>query len=990
MACKTSFELHHNFPKLAEEAGFTFNTHRPRVHIQWNKIKLIDIESLVRNRNFNIVEQHLNDILDCVIDLEFDVRILDEGFLKIFRLAQLAVEYQQFCRHYLDRSVFVLKEEITNLLQELDATKKSLKEKEEEIRRMKRKVKHPTRNHLPYGNDNIAKMIINALSQNKTELYQTSPLIDTINYNKCDYCDKAFLNQLYLQSHISRRHGDIVEVPQKETETKMSGDTLITNEIIDLKTKLKEMEELIINSKTKTGENNTDIATCNEDNIIQNIPVKVVKDAEVWTNDDIISPTEQNIRTSEQESYAKEIHLLRAQILDLIKDSHADKHSENETLEQLNATIKSQGDEILALKQELQKENARDKEDRNKIETQLKYWCEKAESQDKDLKALLQKLNNVESQAREYRAKAETEREKSGKFENLLQQHLSRQPVKSNSPTHKSATISDEREYRQKNAELKKISTSAVEQIVLKKLQERAQELLNIDQISSETSTISDFNPQSHEKNSNYNKKGEIVSNISNKSGRNTNSDLNLNKQKRKNDKKPKNVSKSKGKLSDTRKDSFISPGSPIKVVRAKLTEEVNNRLASLGIDPLKNKLPKTTYQKQRTRLQEQREMKIKKYPVREKVLHSVIAQLDMKATNSYRNNIENNVVSPNKISRAFSLSSVLSNVKTKALSIVKSNEKLDSPKKSYKYIAKKATALIKSSPEITRLSKSNDEINRDKSNVISKMSSEDEESNESKIKTKPTSSKKLKKIVVSNGHNDSDSSDRDLMDSDKLIPTNKNILNIIKLPVRKPYESPIKIEKSDNIAQNQPEIIINNGRHDDSSDGIESLVEFPPRKALSEDNISSVKQTKGVLKNATSTSSLNKKKVIFDMDAIQMKSVSASPSQSTTEKSDNNETYELGITNLDTEEWDLSSIENLVLPEIAKEEPIPNTSRHQSSKFTELKETIENKLLGRNQTLSTAPIGGVDVLSVPLQRGTNRGGSNTSLGSSILDDTDT
>lgn len=38
MACKTSFELHHHFPKLAEESGFTFNTHRPRIHIDWNKI----------------------------------------------------------------------------------------------------------------------------------------------------------------------------------------------------------------------------------------------------------------------------------------------------------------------------------------------------------------------------------------------------------------------------------------------------------------------------------------------------------------------------------------------------------------------------------------------------------------------------------------------------------------------------------------------------------------------------------------------------------------------------------------------------------------------------------------------------------------------------------------------------------------------------------------------------------------------------------------
>lgn len=59
----------------------------------------------------------LYQILQCVLESEFDVRILDEGVVKMFRMAQLAIEYQQFCRHYLDRSVFVMREEITALAQ---------------------------------------------------------------------------------------------------------------------------------------------------------------------------------------------------------------------------------------------------------------------------------------------------------------------------------------------------------------------------------------------------------------------------------------------------------------------------------------------------------------------------------------------------------------------------------------------------------------------------------------------------------------------------------------------------------------------------------------------------------------------------------------------------------------------------------------------------------------------------------------------------------
>lgn len=46
--------------------------------------------------------------------------------------------------------------------------------------------------------------------------------------------------------------------------------------------------------------------------------------------------------------------------------------------------------------------------------------------------------------------------------------------------------------------------------------------------------------------------------------------------------------------------------------MRAKITEEVHQRLIQLGVDPLKKRLPKNTFQKQRTMLQKQQELKSK------------------------------------------------------------------------------------------------------------------------------------------------------------------------------------------------------------------------------------------------------------------------------------------------------------------------------------------------------------------------------------------
>lgn len=49
-----------------------------------------------------------------------------------------------------------------------------------------------------------------------------------------------------------------------------------------------------------------------------------------------------------------------------------------------------------------------------------------------------------------------------------------------------------------------------------------------------------------------------------------------------------------------------------MKILRARITEEVNNRLISAGVDPLKSTLPKFDYQKRKMQLQQQLELKTK------------------------------------------------------------------------------------------------------------------------------------------------------------------------------------------------------------------------------------------------------------------------------------------------------------------------------------------------------------------------------------------
>lgn len=250
------------------------------------------------------------------------------------------------------------------ILQELDMTKKEVREKDEEIRKMKKKTKHTYRTPLPYGNDNIATMILKTLA-NKGDIFPTTSNGDTLQYNKCSYCDKVFLNQLYLQSHLSRRHPNVVEIPQKDIPDNVQGkseqeNTRLNDEVMALKLKLKEMENMIAKANNLANTANIETKTDNV-NKDKDIVARNMKDAEVSTNnEDYLLDKIEEWKREEHEKYNKEINLLRSQILETInsiKEKETLKQPQNDPnvnlIEQLQATIKQQGAEIVILKNEL-------------------------------------------------------------------------------------------------------------------------------------------------------------------------------------------------------------------------------------------------------------------------------------------------------------------------------------------------------------------------------------------------------------------------------------------------------------------------------------------------------------------------------------------------------------------------------------------------------------------------------------------------------------
>ncbi|XP_011557530.3 cilium assembly protein DZIP1 [Plutella xylostella] len=1095
MATKTSHDLHHNFAKLAEETGFVFNAHRPRVHLDWNKIRSIDVESLVKDRKFFVIEQNLNDIVDCVLESEFDVRILEPGVVKLFRLAQLALEYQQFCRRYLDRSVAVLRDQLTSVMQDLEAAKKDIRERDEEIRKLKRKSKH---NFKPpqvfYGHDNIANMILKTLSHNG-EMYPATSLLDSSHqYNKCNFCDKVFLNQLYLKSHMNRRHPNMMEHPEKDTDVKdqyscnNNDHTKLNEEIMELRSKLQEMQTTITNL------NNTHPTTPDFNNITSNVDntnlvsedIKGNGDAENTTAPDntVLLEKIEEWKKEERDKYSKEMDLFRSQIFETINTMNQQKTEntidhEKVLIQQLNSTIQEQGHQIHLLKEEISSkilEAERDKMNKsNEFEAQILQWMQKVETQTKQYQQMVDTLNQVTKEAQEARAQAEAERGRAARLQAMLEERQKKPETQAqNHRVEKhddSKTTDDQHKSRSKS---NKRSSWMSESKSLEELHQKAQALLNMK--SSSSDDISDSNYSSSPKKVitkkpindvrqkeirvkyDHSADEEDISQEENirqadfKPAKPLKLDPKVKKQSkirvkydhsedeeaqeeniREADFKPAKPLKFDAKVKKQPKilkdkvDTIISKKngltvhhSPIRVIRAKLNEELNQRLALAGVDPLKGGVSNKEFNKLQKKLMQEQRLKIKNNPAYEKTRNSILAYLDTRAAAENEEH-KSKYLTPTKSPKTFSLSSVMTNVKKKALSLVKHSDVSRENRLSMSEVTKRAIAILKTPPDSAQTSPVNKRRSPEKviernpktshfdRKVLATKASANKPERSDKLNT--TMRQVVEVSISEESEDDSDTSESDhkYYDSTFLTKGSKSIDNLIKSPARRPatasgdYNEKLTTVKESSVdlsrTQSDPNILevkddkiySNKLLSPYKSDIATKAVESPLKNQSILDAPKSPKQAKGVLKNAPSTSSLNKKKVLFDMDAIQTKSISASPSQST-EKSDTNENekYELGLINLDDEEWDISSIDNEPLKKLHEETKINVISRATPSpKIAELKQTIESQLARRNETPSTMLVGGVDVLRGPRGKPASLGGSNTSLGSSVFDITD-
>ncbi|KYM81764.1 Zinc finger protein DZIP1L [Atta colombica] len=225
----------HDFPKLARESGFYFNMHGSRVRVDWNRIGAIDIDRVIRERDFSSIDQNINNVIDYCLESEYDVKILDSNFVKLFRLAQLSVEYLLYCKQYLDHSVIILKDELRQKIEQNISMKKEITTLEDTVKNLKER------------------------SKEKRKLIETS--IDEISNGevyKCPHCPKTFVRAIFVNAHIARKHSYISDmgVSSSPVHDHYRAETeKLHNEIKTLKERLNQTERVIRNESDKLLDN---------------------------------------------------------------------------------------------------------------------------------------------------------------------------------------------------------------------------------------------------------------------------------------------------------------------------------------------------------------------------------------------------------------------------------------------------------------------------------------------------------------------------------------------------------------------------------------------------------------------------------------------------------------------------------------------------------------------------------------------------------------
>ncbi|XP_029397551.1 zinc finger protein DZIP1 isoform X3 [Mus pahari] len=192
-------------PPSAASGPLPFFQFRPRLEsVDWRRLSAIDVDKVAGAVDVLTLQENIMNITFCKLEDEKCPHCqsgVDPVLLKLIRLAQLTIEYLMHSQEFLTSQLNLVEERLRLSLIDYEQSKQLLTKQAGEIKLLKEECK-----------------------RRKKMLSTQQLMIEAkASYYQCHFCDKAFMNQAFLQSHIQRRH---TEDSHLEYNTKAQTDRL--------------------------------------------------------------------------------------------------------------------------------------------------------------------------------------------------------------------------------------------------------------------------------------------------------------------------------------------------------------------------------------------------------------------------------------------------------------------------------------------------------------------------------------------------------------------------------------------------------------------------------------------------------------------------------------------------------------------------------------------------------------------------------------------
>lgn len=275
--------------------------------IDWRKLAAVDVDQIARDVDVDAIQDNILSVTYCNIEHELGYHQLDPNFIKLFRLSQLTVEYLLHCQEYLQQCMLEKESKIeyTNqqtviAVAEQENIKADLTKRNESYKSLKKELQK------------CRKLVSD---------YQLMIRAGASGLHKCPCCNKSFVSEYYLRSHVERRHPEEAAKSQPHYPITINhsyhGDTELQNELNDIKSRLKSTEDELKNEREasiKLKTKNTD----KKSTLVEELKIE----QEEWKN-------------VEQEKMKDEIESYKNMVMTELKESRKENEILNKHLADL-------------------------------------------------------------------------------------------------------------------------------------------------------------------------------------------------------------------------------------------------------------------------------------------------------------------------------------------------------------------------------------------------------------------------------------------------------------------------------------------------------------------------------------------------------------------------------------------------------------------------------------------------------------------------------